>query len=95
MVNGSFDKTVKLWNLKTRKLLHTLTRHSDFVRAVAKLQSPETSRRSHTGQLNLGLIPQALSPLPLKCEGSPVIGGFPLWIVQHLNLCGSQGGGWL
>jgi WD40 repeat protein len=35
LVSGSFDKTIKLWNLKTGKLSRTLTGHSDFVHAVA------------------------------------------------------------
>jgi TIR domain/WD domain, G-beta repeat len=32
---GSYDKTIKLWNLKTEDLLRTLTGHKDSVKSVA------------------------------------------------------------
>lgn len=31
LVNGSYDGTIKIWNLHTGKLLHTLKRHADAV----------------------------------------------------------------
>jgi WD40 repeat protein len=35
IASGSFDNTIKLWNLKTGELLHTLTKHSQPVLAIA------------------------------------------------------------
>lgn len=35
LASGSFDKTVRLWDLTSHKTTHTLTDHSDFVYAVA------------------------------------------------------------
>ena len=35
LASASFDKTVRLWDVKTGKVLHTFTGHSDFVYAVA------------------------------------------------------------
>jgi hypothetical protein len=35
LASASFDKTVKLWDVKTAKQLHAFTGHSDFVHAVA------------------------------------------------------------
>jgi hypothetical protein len=35
LASASFDKTVKLWDVKAGKPLHTFTGHSDFVYAVA------------------------------------------------------------
>jgi WD40 repeat protein len=35
LASASFDKTVKIWDLITRRVEHTLTGHSDFVYAVA------------------------------------------------------------
>lgn len=35
LVSGSFDKTIKIWNPQTGKLLHTLSGHLDAVRAIA------------------------------------------------------------
>lgn len=35
LVSGSYDSTIKLWNLKNRQLLHTLTGHEDAVRTLA------------------------------------------------------------
>jgi WD40 repeat protein len=35
LASGSWDKTIKLWNVKTGNLLQTLTGHSDQVRSVA------------------------------------------------------------
>ena len=35
LASGSFDKTVKLWNLQTGELLHTLTKHTKPVLSVA------------------------------------------------------------
>jgi WD40 repeat protein/tRNA A-37 threonylcarbamoyl transferase component Bud32 len=35
LISGGFDKTIKLWNLNTGKLLQTLTGHADAVRAIA------------------------------------------------------------
>ena len=32
LASGSDDKTIKLWNLKTGDLLHTLTGHEDTLR---------------------------------------------------------------
>ena len=34
IASGSFDKTVKLWQLSTGKLMHTLTKHAKQVRCV-------------------------------------------------------------
>ena len=35
LASASFDKTVRLWEVKTGKVLHAFTGHSDFVYAVA------------------------------------------------------------
>jgi WD40 repeat protein len=35
LVSGGFDETIQIWNLKTRKLMHTLPGHKDGVNAVA------------------------------------------------------------
>jgi len=35
LASGSDDKTIKLWNLKTGDLLHTLTGHESYVLSVA------------------------------------------------------------
>jgi WD40 repeat protein len=35
LISAGFDRTIKLWNLQTGKLLQTLTGHSDAVRALA------------------------------------------------------------
>lgn len=35
LVSGSADKTIKVWNLDTEKLIRTLSGHSDSVRSVA------------------------------------------------------------
>lgn len=35
LASGSGDKTVKLWHMKTGKLLHTLVSHAGWVRSVA------------------------------------------------------------
>jgi WD40 repeat protein len=35
IVSGSKDKTIKIWDLATGKLLHTLTGHSDEVNSIA------------------------------------------------------------
>jgi WD40 repeat protein len=35
LVSGGFDETIQIWNLKTRKLIHTLPGHKDGVNAVA------------------------------------------------------------
>jgi WD40 repeat protein len=35
LASASFDKTVRLWDVKASKVLHTFTGHSDFVYAVA------------------------------------------------------------
>ena len=34
-VSGSFDNTIKIWNLQTGELKNTLTGHTDLVYAVA------------------------------------------------------------
>ena len=35
LVSGSYDKTIKIWNMQTRQLLHTLSGYTDLVRSVA------------------------------------------------------------
>ena len=35
VVSGSWDKTVKVWNVETGELLDTLEGHSDMVTSVA------------------------------------------------------------
>ena len=35
IISGSRDTTVKLWNAKTGKIIHTLEGHTDFVTSVA------------------------------------------------------------
>lgn len=35
LATGSDDKTIKIWNLKTRQKIHTLNRHSGWIWAVA------------------------------------------------------------
>ena len=35
LISGSHDKTVRLWNVETGELLHTLEDHTDYVLAVA------------------------------------------------------------
>jgi WD40 repeat protein len=35
LASGSFDQTIKLWNVQTGQLLRTLTGHTDVVRSVA------------------------------------------------------------
>jgi WD40 repeat protein len=35
LVSGGFDETIQVWNLKTRKVIHTLPGHKDGVNAVA------------------------------------------------------------
>src|SRR5439155_7266615 len=35
LASASFDKTVRLWDVKAARVLHTFTGHSDFVYAVA------------------------------------------------------------
>lgn len=37
MVSGSWDKTLKIWDIETGERLHTLTRHNNIVRCVAVL----------------------------------------------------------
>ncbi|GAA6622992.1 WD40 repeat domain-containing protein [Scytonema sp. NUACC26] len=34
LVSGSADKTIKIWNLKTGKVQHTLTGHNDVIRSL-------------------------------------------------------------
>jgi WD40 repeat protein len=35
LASGSYDKTIKLWNLKTGQLINTLTGHNSWVRSIA------------------------------------------------------------
>src|SRR4051812_17281066 len=35
IISGSFDKTIRVWNLKTGQHISTLTGHSDIVTCVA------------------------------------------------------------
>ncbi|MBC6473611.1 MAG: hypothetical protein GDA48_12975 [Hormoscilla sp. GM102CHS1] len=35
LASGSYDKTIKIWNLGSGRLLRTLTGHSDWVKSVA------------------------------------------------------------
>ncbi len=35
LFSGSADKTIKIWQLETGKILHTLTGHTDEVKSVA------------------------------------------------------------
>ncbi len=35
LASGSFDKTIKLWNLETGKEIHTLTGHDYAVKSVS------------------------------------------------------------
>ena len=35
IVSGSSDKTVKLWSIKEKKLIHTFEGHSDIVSSVS------------------------------------------------------------
>ena len=54
IASASFDKTVRLWDVKTGKVLHTFTGHSDFVYAVAFGPSGEwyaTVSKDRTGRI--------------------------------------------
>ncbi|UBF24634.1 serine/threonine protein kinase [Kovacikia minuta CCNUW1] len=42
LASGSGDKTVKLWNLETGELLHTIAAHSSWVRAIATSPNGQT-----------------------------------------------------
>jgi len=39
LASGSLDRTIKLWDLKTRKLQYTLKRHTDIVTSLAIFRS--------------------------------------------------------
>ncbi len=41
IVSGSFDKTIKVWNSKTLKLITTLKEHNDKINAFAIIPSNE------------------------------------------------------
>lgn len=41
LVSASADKTIKVWNLKTRKVMRTLVGHTDTIRAIALNQNEQ------------------------------------------------------
>lgn len=54
LVSASFDKTVRLWDVKASKVLHTFAGHSDFVYAVAFAPSGAwyaTASKDRTGRV--------------------------------------------
>ena len=54
LASASFDKTVKLWDVKTRAATHTFTGHSDFVYAVAFSPKGDwiaTASKDRTGRI--------------------------------------------
>ena len=54
LASASFDKTVRLWDVKSGTVLHTFTGHSDFVYAVAFSPSGEwyaTASKDRTGRI--------------------------------------------
>jgi hypothetical protein len=54
LASASFDKTVRLWDVKTRTPLHTFTGHSDFVYSVAFSPKGEwiaTASKDRTGRI--------------------------------------------
>jgi WD40 repeat protein len=54
LASASFDKTVRLWDVKSAKTLHTFTGHSDFVYAVAFSPKGDwyvTASKDRTGRL--------------------------------------------
>lgn len=54
LASASFDKTVRLWDVRAAKVLHTFTGHSDFVYAVAFAPNGEwyaTASKDRTSRL--------------------------------------------
>ena len=54
LASASFDKTVRLWDVQTHKVLHTFTGHSDFVYAVAFSPKGDwyaTASKDRTGRI--------------------------------------------
>jgi hypothetical protein len=54
LASASFDKTVRLWDVKAHKVLNTFTGHSDFVYAVAFAPSGDwyaTASKDRTGRV--------------------------------------------
>ena len=47
IISGSFDKTIKIWNLKEEKCIKTLEGHTDGINNLIKLNSNEIASCSN------------------------------------------------
>jgi WD40 repeat protein len=67
VVTGSDDKTAKVWDFNTGKLLHTLSGHLDWIRSVvissdnAKLATGSGDNTTKIWDLNTGKLLYTLS----------------------------------
>ncbi len=70
LCSGSADSTLKLWDVKTRKLLYDLPGHADEVRAYR--YRAKKSETTCTGEKNAVLILSAayfcMTVLPIQCS---------------------------
>lgn len=76
LASGSGDKTVKLWHMKTGKLLHTLVSYAGWVRSVAISADGQIvascSNDKTYSKINSGLSAPVLAGAGLVCWDAPV-----------------------
>ncbi|KAG9296331.1 hypothetical protein G9A89_014923 [Geosiphon pyriformis] len=68
LITGSWDKTLKKWNTKTKNSLHTFTSHTDFVKSVVVSQTKSIlySGSSDRNILSWDLRTGELLPVTMK-----------------------------
>lgn len=70
LISGSWDQTIKLWDVDSKELLSSIEAHSDFVKAL--LVFPSLQLLVSTGSdkiVRLWDLSKAASGSPLKCVG--------------------------
>ena len=66
-LSGSYDRTLKLWDLQTGDLIHSFVGHTDAICAVAA--SPDSRRAlpdPPTGRFGFGIYQPASSCIPSR-----------------------------
>jgi WD40 repeat protein len=90
LVSGSVDQTVKVWDVKTGKVLATLKGHNHSVRNVAFSPSgKQVASTAHDGSVRIWDVAsgKSLKELPVKNQGDSVV-----FSADGKNLIGSSGG---